>query len=94
MPGEKSIVHDQAQSRFVIYVDDQEAGFAEYVQDGSVRDFNHTVVSGEFRGQGLSKPLICEALMATKEAGLKVKASCSAVEAFVEKNPDFKELLA
>ena len=32
--------------------------------------------------------------MATKEAGLKVKASCSAVEAFVEKNPDFKELLA
>ena len=34
MSGAKSIVHDQAQSRFVIYVDDQEAGFAEYVQDG------------------------------------------------------------
>lgn len=94
MPGQKSIVHDQAQSRFVIYVDDQEAGFAEYVQEGNVRDFNHTVVDSEFRGQGLSKPLISEALLDTKEAGLKVKASCSAVEAFVEKNPDFKELLA
>ena len=94
MSGTKSIVHDQEQSRFVIYVDDQEAGFAEYVQEGNVRDFNHTVVDPEFRGQGLSKPLISEALLETKEAGLKIKASCSAVEAFVEKNPEFKELLA
>lgn len=48
----------------------------------------------EFRGQGLSKPLISEALLETKEEGLEIKASCSAVKAFVEKNPDFKELLA
>ena len=38
MSGTKSIVHDQEQSRFVIYVDDQEAGFAEYSQEGNVRD--------------------------------------------------------
>ena len=94
MSGAKSIVHDQEQSRFVIYVDDQEAGFAEYSQEGNVRDFNHTVVDPEFRGQGLSKPLISEALLEAKEAGLKIKASCSAVAAFVEENPDFKELLA
>lgn len=94
MSGTKSIVHDQEQSRFVIYVDDQEAGFAEYSQEGNVRDFNHTVVDPAFRGQGLSKPLISEALLEAKEAGLKIKASCSAVAAFVEKNPDFKELLA
>lgn len=90
----KSIVHDEDQGRFVIYVDDQEAGFAEYSQADGVRDFNHTVVDPKYRGQGLSKPLISEALLGTKEANLKIKASCSAVAAFVEKNPEFKELLA
>ena len=82
--------------RFVIEVDGQEAGFAAFQDsaDGSVRDFNHTVVDSNYRGQGLSKPLISQALDATREEGKKIKATCSAVEGFVEKNPDYQDLLA
>ncbi len=55
--------HNPAESRYTIEVDGQVAGFADYVESGTVRDFNHTVVFDEFQGQGLSKPLIKEALM-------------------------------
>lgn len=82
--------------RFVIEVDGEEAGFAAFVDspEGDVRDFNHTVVDSNFRGQGLSKPLITEALDATREEGMKIKATCSAVAGFVEKNPEYQDLLA
>lgn len=81
--------------RFIIEVDGQEAGFAAFVDspEGDVRDFNHTVVDSAFRGQGLSKPLISQALDATREEGLKVKATCSAFAGFVEKNPAYQDLL-
>lgn len=82
--------------RYVIEVDGQEAGFAAFEEsaDGTVRDFNHTVVDDAFRGQGLSKPLIAGALDATRADGKKVIATCSAVQGFVEKNPDYQDLLA
>lgn len=90
----KKVTHDEANNRFVIEVDGQEAGFAEYLpKEGGVRDFNHTVVDSAYQGQGLSKALIQEALDNTKEAGGTIIATCSAVEGFVEKNPEYKELL-
>src|SRR5699024_842222 len=58
-----------------------------------VRDFNHTVINPDFRGQGLSSPLIKAALDETREAGLKAVASCSAVQHFVSKNPEYEDLI-
>ncbi|GGG80926.1 GNAT family N-acetyltransferase [Corynebacterium pelargi] len=86
--------HESVQSRFAIFYGDNLAGFAEYVESDGVRDFNHTVVLEDYRGRGLSKPLIREALDATREEGLKVKPSCSAVAKFIEKNPEYAELKA
>lgn len=81
--------------RFVIEVDGQVAGFAEFEDAAGVRDFNHTVVDPAFRGQGLSKPLISQSLDATREEGLKVRPTCPAVEGFIEKNKeDYGELAA
>ena len=100
----KKVVHDESNSRFVIEVDGNEAGFAEYKNVGDdVREFHHTVVNIDFvstdflapdyRGQGLSKPLIMEALESTREAGYSVIPTCSAVEGFIEKNPDFQDMV-
>lgn len=93
--SQRTVLHDEANNRFVIQVEGVEAGFAEYtLRDGGVRDFNHTVVDSAFRGQGLSKPLITEALQETRSSGLKILASCSAVAGFVDKNPEYQDLLA
>lgn len=90
----RTIRHDEAGSRYVIEVDGAEAGFAAYTDHGDVRDFNHTVVSPDFRGQGLSSPLIREALDDTRAAGKTITPTCSAVENFLAKNEDYQDLVA
>ncbi|WP_293768880.1 GNAT family N-acetyltransferase [uncultured Corynebacterium sp.] len=81
-------------SRYVLTVDGAEAGYAEYIDTDETREFNHTVVHEAFQGKGLSKPLVQFALDDTREAGRSVIATCSAVARFIEKNPDYADLLA
>ena len=83
--------HNPTESRYTIEVDGQVAGFANYVESGTVRDFNHTVVFDEFQGQGLSKPLIKEALDDSLRSGFSIVPTCSAVANFVAKNPGYME---
>lgn len=89
-----TIEHKAEHHRYVIEVDGEEAGFANYHESGDVRDFNHTVVDPAFRGQGLSGKLVKAALDDTRDAGKSIIPSCSAVQHFVEKNPEYKDLLA
>ncbi len=84
----------EEQGRFAIYVDGEEAGFADFIEEEGLRDFNHTVVDEAFRGQGLSKPLIQASLDATREAGLQIRATCSAYQGFVAKHPEYADLVA
>lgn len=87
------VTHNESKQRYEIHVDGELAGFADYKQDSEekTRDFNHTVVDPAFRGQGLSKPLIQEALDDTRNVGYLIIPSCSAVEGFIEKNPEYKD---
>ena len=89
------IEHKEADKRYVLTVDGEEAGFADYRDaDATTRDFNHTVIDPKFRGQGLSGKLVKAALDDTRAAGKKIIPTCSAVDHFVEKNADYKDLVA
>ncbi len=94
MGDEKKIEvsHHEGQKRFVITVDGTPAGFASYVDGTDYRNFNHTVVKPEFRGQGLSLPLIKFALDEARDAGIRIHDSCSAVAGFIKKNPEYMDL--
>ena len=87
------VTHDTTAERYLITVDGRDAGYADYIQGDGVRDFHHTVIDPEFRGQGLSKPLIQAALDDTRAAGDKVRPLCSAVAGFIEKHPDYRDLV-
>lgn len=87
-----SVAHQTDQSRFVITVDGKEAGFAEYADTATTREFTHTVIHDAFQGQGLSKTLIQAALDDESTAARQVIPSCSAVAGFIEKNPDYQPL--
>lgn len=84
----------QEGSLFVIRVDGEAAGFAEFVESDGVRNFNHTVVDPQFRGQGLSEPLIKQALDSSIADDFKIVPTCSAVERFIAKNPEYKGSIA
>ncbi|EEI17896.1 GNAT family N-acetyltransferase [Corynebacterium lipophiloflavum] len=86
---------NEGQSRYEIIVDDKVAGYAAFRDtDEGVRDFNHTVVQPEFRGQGLSTPLIQQALDDTRAAGKQIIPTCSAVARFLSKNEGYRDLVA
>lgn len=87
------ITHDTTAERYLITVDGRDAGYADYIQGDGVRDFHHTVIDPEFRGQGLSKPLIQAALDDTRVAGDKVRPLCTAVAGFIEKHPEYRDLV-
>ncbi|QDZ42169.1 GNAT family N-acetyltransferase [Corynebacterium sp. sy039] len=87
-------VHE-SKSRFEIFVDDTLAGYVTFLEDEQrkTRNFNHTLVKEKYQGQGLSKPLIRFALDHTRADGYGVIATCSAVAAFIQKNPEYQDLL-
>lgn len=87
-----SVAHQTDQSRFVIIVDGEEAGFAEYSDSATTREFTHTEIYEAFQGQGLSKPLIKAALDDDSTLSRQVIPTCSAVARFIEKNPEYQRL--
>ena len=87
------VTHDTTAERYLITVDGRDAGYADYIQGDGERDFHHAVIDPEFRGQGLSKPLIQAALDDTRAAGDKVRPLCSAVAGFIEKHPEYRDLV-
>lgn len=85
-------INESAQ-RYELTIDGKLAGFASYSDLIGVRTLPHTVVDPKFRGQGLSKPLIKFALDDIRERGMGVVPMCSAVSAYIDANPEYKDLV-
>lgn len=82
-------------SRFEINTaDDRRAGIAEYVDHNDVRDFTHTEIDDQVEGRGWGSALVREALDRTRAEGMKVKASCPFVRSWIDRHPDYQDLLA
>ncbi|QIX25827.1 N-acetyltransferase [Nocardioides sp. JQ2195] len=80
------------QNRFEARIDGQVAGFAEYVREGDRITFTHTEVSVE--GQGVGSALARQALDAVRaEGGLVVVPRCPFIKGWIEKHPDYQDLL-
>lgn len=75
---------------YILSVDGQKAGHADFTVKDGTRVFDHTVIEQSFRGQGLSKPLIKAALEQTLADQVPFTATCSAVVKFIEENPEFR----
>lgn len=83
--------------RFSISVDGQTAGFTEYIDHatdgGGQRIFPHTEVDSAFGGRGLATILVRQALETTRAEGLRIVAVCSMVADYIEKHPEFSDLV-
>lgn len=92
MPVE--VVDNTAESRFEILVDGKVAGFADYRLLSDRVVFTHTEVRPEHEGQGLAGRLVEQALRTSRDTGLKVVPSCPYVARYIERHPEFADLLA
>ncbi|MEU9888147.1 GNAT family N-acetyltransferase [Sphaerisporangium sp. NPDC051017] len=88
-------VADNAEARrFEIRVDGNLAGFADYRLRADRMIFTHTEIGDEYEGHGLGSRLIRVALDGARDTGLKVVALCPFVARYIERHPEYQDLLA
>lgn len=82
-------------SRFEITTQDGKlAGFAEYAARDGVVELTHTEVGDEFEGQGIGSKLAREVLDQIRATGDQVVPSCPFIKSWIEKHPDYQDLVA
>ncbi|MGB5893709.1 MAG: GNAT family N-acetyltransferase [Ignavibacteriaceae bacterium] len=86
------VKHDKENERFVTEVEGHKAYLSYTVFDDKI-DFSYAFTSPELRGKGIAKIVVEYAFKYAKENNLKVIPTCSYVQAFVERNDNYKNLL-
>jgi predicted GNAT family acetyltransferase len=86
------VLNNKAQHRYELAVDGHVAATYYSLADGVIT-FIHTEVPPELGGKGVGSRLIKGALDQVRADGLKVIAQCPFVKAFIEKRPEYQDLL-
>lgn len=93
MSATPTVSHNVAANRFETTVDGLLC-LCEYERADEVITFTHTVVPPELRGRGLAELLVRAALAEARRQNLKVVPACSYVATFINRHPEFADLLA
>ena len=91
MPDEVSV--DEGRRRYEITADGEVAGFVTYRDNGGVRTLVHTEIDPAYEGRGLGSRLIRAALDDVRERGLGLRPECPFVRAFLDKEPEYADLV-
>lgn len=89
-----NVTDNQGKHRFEMEVSGGQHAIAQYRIDGGTIVFTHTEVPAEMRGQGLGEALARGAMDIVRTRNLKVVAQCPFIRKFIEKNPEFQDLVA
>ena len=89
------IVYVPERSRYEIHVDGKVAGITRAKEgDDGVLLFSHTEVDDAYEGQGLASKLVTGALDDVRAHGRRIEVTCEYVLGFLEKHPEYQDLLA
>jgi hypothetical protein len=88
-----AVRHERPARRFVIDVEGAVA-FLTYREADGTLDLDHTFVPVTLRGGGIASQLTAHALRYAREHGYKIVPSCPFVAAYVDRHPEFRDLLA
>jgi uncharacterized protein len=86
------VVNNNAQHRYELAVDGHIAASHYEIADGVIT-FVHTEVPPELGGKGIGSKLVKGALDQVRADGLKVTAQCPFVQAWIDKHPEYADLL-
>jgi predicted GNAT family acetyltransferase len=89
-----TVVHHPNDEYYELLVDGQQAGLLVYHVIGSHLSITHTVIEPTYRGRGLSSALIGGALDDIRTKYPTVSNYCPVVSRFVEKHPEYRDLLS
>ena len=89
-----AVVHHADEEYYELLVDGHQAGLFAYHVIGSHLSITHTVIEPTYRGRGLSWALVGRALDDIRTRPVTVSNYCPVVSRFVEKHPDYRDLLS
>lgn len=92
---EVTVTQNAEQQRYEAHLDGELAGFAAYQPDDDVIVFTHTEVDSAYEGHGVGGSLVRGALDDVRSTGgHKVLARCPFVASWIDRHPDYADLLA
>lgn len=87
------VVDNTELSRFELRVG-EDLGIAVYEKKGDTIAFTHTRVPDHLEGHGMGSELARAALDSARRQNLKVVPTCPFIASYIEKNPEYRDLLA
>lgn len=91
---ELRIVDDPGARRYEARLGDRIVAISEYRSAGDRVIFLHTEVDPELEGRGIGSRLATGALDDVRARGLRVTAHCPFIRAFIERHPEYADLVA
>ena len=88
-----AVIDNADADRYEIRLDGAPAGLAQYVRRNGRTYFVHTEIDPAFEGRGLGGKLVKAALDAERDARRPIVPLCPFVKAYVERHPEYEELV-
>jgi predicted GNAT family acetyltransferase len=93
-PAGTRLVDNPELNRFEAWQGGDLAGFASYRVSGDSMAFTHTVVEPAFEGRGVGSGLARFGLDEARSRGFDVKPVCPFIRSWIERHPDYTDLVA
>ncbi|HTH69354.1 MAG TPA: GNAT family N-acetyltransferase [Rhodanobacter sp.] len=87
-----AIQHDRVARRFETRVEEVPC-LLDYTLDAGVMTITHTEVPAAVGGRGIASALVQEAMITARAEGWKVVPACSYAAAWVQRHPEYHDLL-
>ncbi|WP_201526226.1 MULTISPECIES: GNAT family N-acetyltransferase [Psychrobacter] len=86
------ITHNESAKRFETTIDEQ-TGYISYQERGDTLVYDHTIVPQSLGGRGVGSALVKHALDYAHEHNKKVVPQCSFVSSYINRHPDYQDLI-
>ena len=91
--GAVRLVHDDDRDRFAAYEGETVVAVLAFEDEGAVRDLRSTVVAPDRSGRGIGSAIVRFALEDSRARGLSIRPTCWFVRGYVERHPEYADLL-
>ena len=93
MAAAGQVSHDEGRRRFELE-EEGETGFLTYdLRDGTIV-FTHTIVPPELEGRGIGSRIVAAGLEHARDRGMKEEPQCSFVRSYIDRHPEYADLVA
>ena len=86
--------HDPGRGRYALWHGSTYVGFVGYQREGDLVTLQHTIVNEEFGRRGYARALVTLVLDELRGQDVKIASECSYVDGYLQRYPEYRDMLA